>query len=357
MKTIKIGNKLIGEGQPTFIIAEIGSNFDGSLERAKKLIDLAKECGADAVKFQSFKSEKIVSNKGFEGLKVGFQSKWKEDVISIYKKAELPREWHKELFEYSKQKELIFFSAPYDKEAVDLLDKIGIEVFKIGSGDIIYIDMLKYIAKKGKPIMLATGASTFKEVEEAVKVIKEEGNDQIILLQCVTNYPSKFESANIKVIETYKKKFDVLVGYSDHTPGYIVPMGTVALGGCVIEKHFTDDKTREGPDHPYAMGPKEFKLMVNNIRTLEKALGESVKGVYPEENETVIIQRRCIRAKQDIPKETKIGEEMLTVLRPAPKGSLPPKYLSEFIGKESLKDIKKGDVMRFEMVGEGELLK
>jgi len=350
MKTIKIGNKFIGEGYPAFTIAEIGSNFDGSIDRAKKLIDLAKECGADAVKFQSFKTEKIVSEKGFEGLKVGFQSGWKEKVTDVYRKAEFPREWHKILFDYSKERGLVWFSAPYDKEAVDTLDEIGVEVFKIGSGDITWLEMVRYIAKKGKPIILATGASTMEEIDEAVKAIESEGNNKIILLQCVTNYPSKYGSANLKVLQLFQKLYDYPVGYSDHTPGYIVPMGTVAMGGKVIEKHFTDDKTRPGPDHPHAMNPEEFKLMVDNIRKLEMAFGNTDKRVYPEEENTVIIQRRCIRAKTEIKKGTLIEKEMLEVLRPAPKESIYPKYLEKVIGKSATEDIPKGEALTWEKI-------
>jgi len=227
---------------------------------------------------------------------------------------------------------------------------MGVEIFKVGSGDVSWLEMLKYIAKKNKPVLMATGASTLAEVDEAVKTIREQGNSQIILLQCVTNYPSEFESANVRVIEAYQKAFDVLVGYSDHTPGYIVPMATVALGGCVIEKHFTDDKTRAGPDHPHALDPKEFRLMVQNIRLLEKSLGSPVKTIYPEENETVVLQRRCVRAKIDILAGTKITKEMLDILRPAPAGALLPKEFRSAIGHLAQREIKKGEAIRWDLI-------
>jgi len=347
---IKIGNKFIGDGCPCYTIAEIGSNFDGSLERAKKLIDLAKKAGADAVKFQCFKTEKTISQEGFEGLKSGFQAKWKKPVHEVYRNAEFPRDWNKELLEYSKKKNIIFFSSPYDKEAADVLDRIGVPAFKIGSGDITWTEMIKYIAKKGKPVILGTGASTMDEIKEAVDAIKSTGNKNIIILQCITNYPASFEHANIKAIPMMRKKFGTLVGYSDHTPGYIVPMGTVALGGCIVEKHFTDDKTREGPDHPFAMDFEDFKLMVDNIRLLEKALGKAVKEVYPEEKETVVLQRRCIRAKENIPKGMKITKEMLDVLRPAPLGSIYPKHLDKIAGRTAKKNIKKGEALNWETI-------
>lgn len=347
---IEIDGRLIGDGFPCYLIAEIGSNFDGNLERAKKLIDLAKEAGADAVKFQCFKTDKIISKEGFQGLKIGFQAKWDKPVYEIYQKAEFPRAWNKELLEYSKEKSITFFSAPYDREAVDILDDIGVPAFKIGSGDITWLEMLKYIASKGRPVILGTGASTMEEIEDAVKTIKSTGNDKLILLQCITNYPASFDNAHIKAMPLLREKFGTLVGYSDHSPGYIVPMGSVALGACVIEKHFTDDKTRKGPDHPFAMDFDDFKTMVENIRILEKALGKPIKELYPEENETAVLQRRCIRAKHDIPKGTEIKEDMLEMLRPAPHRTIYPKYSSKIVGRVAKRDIKKGEAIKREMV-------
>ena len=349
-RNIKIGKKLVGEGMPTYIIAEIGSNFDQDINRAKKLIDLAKECGADAAKFQCFSADKIVSKEGFEGLKSGFQSKWKKPVYEVYKDAEFPRDWHKELFDYASKKEIDFLSAPYDKEAVDILDDLGLDVFKIGSGDITWHEMLKYIAKKGKPIILGTGASTLSEVDEAVKIIKGEGHNDIVLLQCVTNYPSHFEHANIKAMKAMGEMFDVLVGYSDHTPGSVVPLGAVALGACVIEKHFTDDKSRQGPDHPFAMDGKDFKEMVDSIRFLEEALGSSHKDLYREEKETIILQRRCLRATQDISEGTSVTEGMISVLRPLAENSLSPKLKESILGKKTKKSLKKGDAFTWDNI-------
>jgi sialic acid synthase SpsE len=343
MKRLKLGERWIGEGEQVYIIAEIGSNFEGSKERAKMLIDLAKDCGADAVKFQCFTADMIISKEGFEGLRMGFQAKWGKSVYEVYKSAEFPREWHDELFHYANNKGIHFLSAPYDKDAVDILDGLGVPAFKIGSGDITWHEMLKYIAKKGKPIILATGASTIAEIDEALKTIRTERNEDIVLLQCVTNYPSHFEYANIRAMKAMGEIFDVPIGYSDHTPGIVVPLGSVALGACIIEKHFTDDKTRTGPDHPFAMDGKEFKEMVNGIRTLEKALGSPVKDLYEEEKETVILQRRCLRATTNISKNSEITEDMIEVLRPLSEDGLNPKYKEIIIGREVKVDIKKGD--------------
>jgi len=350
MKSIKLRERLIGENEQVYIIAEIGSNFDGSIKRAKKLIDLAKNCGADAVKFQCFTADKIISKEAFEGLRLGFQAKWSKPVYDIYKDAEFPREWHDELFNYANAKGINFLSTPYDKEAVDILDKLNISAFKIGSGDITWHEMLKYIAKKRKPIILSTGASTIAEVDEALKVIRSEGNEDIILLQCVTNYPAHFEYANVRAMKAMSEMFNVLVGYSDHTPGTVVPLGAVALGACIIEKHFTDDKARTGPDHPFAMEAKDFKDMVDKIRILKKALGSSAKKIYADEKKTIILQRRCLRASKDIPKGSKITEDMIDVLRPLDKDSLDPKYKEIIIGREMKVDIKKGSTFTWKNI-------
>jgi sialic acid synthase SpsE len=350
MKKIKIAERWVGNGAPAYIIAEIGSNFDGSMKRAKMLIELAKDCGADAAKVQCFAADKIVSKEGFMGLKMGFQAKWEKPVYEVYKSAEFPRQWHDELFHYAAERGMHFLSSPYDKEAVDILDKLGVPAFKIGSGDITWHDMLRYIAKKGKPVILATGASTIAEVEEALKIIRSEGNNEIILLQCVTNYPSHFEFANIRAMKAMGEVFNIPVGYSDHTPGIAIPLGAVALGACVIEKHFTDDKAGKGPDHPFAMDGKDFKEMVDGIRALEKALGSTEKYLYEEEKEPVILQRRCLRAAKDIPAGSKITEDMIDVLRPLAKDALYPKYKELIIGRQPKVDMKKGEPFTWEKI-------
>ncbi|MDD5617610.1 MAG: N-acetylneuraminate synthase family protein [Candidatus Omnitrophica bacterium] len=347
MEKIKIGKRFIGDGEPVYVIAEIGSNFDGSKERAKRLADLAKSAGADAVKFQSFLADKIICKEAFVE-KTSFQSNWDKPVYEVYQNAVFPREWHKEMADYCKTIGVDFFSSPYDKDAVDLLSEIGVPAFKIGSGDITFLQMLEYIAKKNMPIILGTGASTMKEIEKAVNIIRSSGNEKLILLQCITNYPSPFEQANIRAMVTLREKFNVSVGYSDHTPGSVVPLGAVALGGCVIEKHFTDDKKRNGPDHPFAMDVDDFRSMVKDIRLLEKALGSYEKDLVPAEKETVILQRRSVYAKKDIPKGVVITADMVEILRPA-KG-ISPEQVSLVIGKKAAAELKKGDVLTLDKV-------
>ena len=349
-KTIKIGQRIVGEGQPVYFIADIGANFDASPEKAKRLARLAKEAGADVLKIQSFLADKIVSGPSFAKMHLkGVHGSWQKPIDQVFREAEFKREWHKELFDYCKEIGIDFSSSPYDFKAVDLLAEIGVNFFKIGSGEITWHEMLAYIAKKQKPIILATGDSTLKEVEEAVEVIKKAGNNQLVLLQCITNYPSKIESANINVLKTYQENFGAIIGYSDHSPGDLVVLGAVALGAKVIEKHFTENKNDKGPDHPHSMEPEEFLQMVQKTRLLEKALGSKTKEVVEEESETVIVQRRSLHAKRDIKMGETINIEDIIELRPAI--GIPPKDKKNIAGKTAKKDIKRYEAICWQDIG------
>ena len=349
-KIIKIGNHLIGESRPALIIADIGANFDGDLDKAKKLALAVKEAGGDVVKIQSFLAQKIVSGKGFASMKLnGVHGGWGRPVDEIFKEAEFPREWHKEFFDYCRSIGIMVSSSPYDFEAVDLMEECGVDFYKIGSGDITWLEMLEYIAKKKKPIILATGASTLAEVDEALEVIQKTGNNEVALLQCITNYPSKIESANINVLKTYQNAFDIITGYSDHGPGDTVVLGAVALGAKVIEKHFTLNKKDKGPDHPHSMDPQEFAQMVKRIRLLETALGTGRKQVVEEESETVIVQRRSLYAKNNILAGKEIKREDVTELRPA-LGIL-PKFKSVVVGRKAKRNIEAGEPLKWEDIG------
>lgn len=361
MQIINIGERHIGVSNPVYIIAEIGSNFDGDLQRAKHLADLAKSAGADAFKIQNFSAPKIVSEKGFKNFSISFQSKWDKSVVEVYKKAEFPRKWIKDLSDYCESINIDFLSSPYDKEAVDLLEEVDICAYKIGSGEIDNLDFLKYVAEKSKPIILGCGASTLEEIEKAVSVIRNVGNDKIILLQCVTNYPSPISDANIKAMVTIKNKFGLEVGYSDHTIGkegggddplygITVPLGAVSLGAVVIEKHFTDDRKRTGPDHPFAMDYENFKKMVDAIRALEKALGDGLKKIEDSEKETIIIQRRGIYAKNDIEAREIISREKIEFLRPAL--FLRPPEVNKILGKKTKVKIKSGEPIKLDDISQ-----
>jgi len=332
LRSIQIGKTKVGYGNACYIIAEIGSNFDGSLSKAKKLIKLAKDSGANAAKFQSFLTKNLLSRKGF-AKKSAFQNSWKNSVWNTYEKAEFPRKWHYELSQYSKKIGIHFFTSPWDFDAVDLLDSLDVPAYKIGSGDITYLEMLKYIGKKKKPVLLGTGASTIQEISQAINTIKSTGNDKIILLQSITQYPSPIEFANFSVLDTFQKKFKLNVGYSDHSPGMLVALASVALGACVIEKHFTDNPKLKGPDHPHSMDSKSFREMVANIRYLEKAKGDGIKKVEKIEKETRIIQRRGIWTVKPIKKGEKFTSDNIQALRP--DLGIPASKYRQILGKTS----------------------
>jgi sialic acid synthase SpsE len=341
-KKIRFGNTSIGHGHPTYFIAEIGANFDGSLDKAKKLCDAAKLAGADCAKFQSFISEKIVSAKGFNKMKLnGVHGSWGRPVNEVFKDAEFPRDWHHIIKEHCDNIGIHFSTSPYDFEAVEMCLNLDLPFIKIGSGEITWLEMIHKIASTQKPIILATGDATLSEIDEAIDVIISTGNKNLVLLQCITNYPSMIESANINVLKTYQSAFDVLTGYSDHSFGDVVILGSTALGGCVVEKHFTLNKNDKGPDHPHSMDVEEFRLMVERVRQLEMALGSTRKFVVEEERETVIVQRRGLYANRDILKGEILTHDDIVALRPA-LGIL-PKYKNTVVGKVAQVDISLGE--------------
>ena len=347
IKSINIKNKVIGQGKPCYIIAEIGSNFNGDINVAKNLIKKAKEAGADAAKFQSFQTEKILSKKGFER-KVTFQSKWKNTVWNVYKDSELPIEWIEKLEKYARKCKIQFLSAPYHIEAVDELVRNKVPIIKIGSGEITNTEFLKYVAKKKLPIFLAAGASTLNDVNLAIKTIVNQKNNKIVLMQTTTQYPSPIKDTNLKVIEQFRKKFNLNIGYSDHTPGYTAILGSVALGACVIEKHFTLNTKSDGPDHPHSLNPKQFKEMVEKIREMEIALGHDKKIIEESEIHTKIIQRRGIWCIKNIKKGEKFSKTNVDVLRPCV--GLSASYFLKILNKKAKRNyqaftaLKKSDL-------------
>lgn len=346
-KEIKIGQKCIGEKYPTYFIAEIGANFDGSIEKAKRLIDAAKASGADCAKFQTFSTPKIVSEAGFSRMQLkGVHGSWGRTVSEVFKDAEFPVAWHKEIADYCQKVGIDFSTSPYFKEAVDLCVELNVPFIKIGSGDITWLEMIDYIARMGKPVMLATGDATMSEIDEAVRTIEAAGNKDLVLMQCITNYPSKIDSANVNVLKTYQSAFEVLTGYSDHAPGHVVALASTVIGGRVIEKHFTLSKKDKGPDHPHSMEPHEFKFMVDSIREVERAMGSTRKEVVAEEGETVFVQRRCLYAKNNLQKGQIITENDIDVLRPAL--GIPPKFKSVIVGKSCKENIEKGQPLFWE---------
>ncbi|AZS17581.1 N-acetylneuraminate synthase family protein [Paenibacillus lutimineralis] len=346
---VVINGREISHDQPVYFIADIAANHDGDLSRAKELIWLAKEGGADAAKFQHFKAEQIVSDYGFRDLQgqMSHQASWDKSVFETFKYFECNRDWNEELALTAKEAGIDFMTTPYDYEAVKLLDQY-IPAYKIGSGDITWTDFIEFIAKNEKPVILATGASSMVDVERAVDAVLNF-NKQLVLLQCNTNYTGSLENLrhiNLNVLKTYAIRYPQMVlGLSDHTPGHSTVLGAIALGARVIEKHFTDDNSRKGPDHPFSMNPKTWGEMVERSRELEAALGNGVKRVEDNEQDTYIIQRRCIRINKHMESGSVINEEDLEYLRPAPVGAILPYDAHKVIGKLLSKSKSKGDAL------------
>jgi len=352
-----IGATVVGPNQPTYFIADIAANHDGDLDRAKELMTLAKDAGADCAKFQHFRAEHIVSDYGFRSLgsQQSHQATWEKSVFEVYQDANLPWSWTAELAAHAKEIDIEFMSAPYDLEAVDHLDPY-VNAFKIGSGDVNWLEELAYVASKGKPVLLATGAASMKDVQRAMELLTATGVP-IVLMQCNTNYEGTVENihhVNLSVLATYAGEFPgVTLGLSDHTPEHVTVLGAVALGARVVEKHFTDDTSRIGPDHGFSMDPGTWRSMVEDVRMLESALGDGVKKVEDNETQTVVLQRRCVRAARALSAGQVLERSDLEVLRPAVIGAIPAHEAENAIGQRINRDLVFGEEIRWADLGDG----
>jgi N,N'-diacetyllegionaminate synthase len=351
MDEIKLANKLIGRGMPCFIIAEAGVNHNGDVNLAKKLIDAATEAGVDAVKFQTFKAEDVVTKTAE---KAEYQKKTtgaEGSQFPMIKKLELKERDFEELFDYTHRKGIIFLSSPFDKRSVDFLDRLGVPAFKIASGEITNLPLIKHIAQKGKPIILSTGMSTMTEIKEALQVINDEGIRDIVLLHCITSYPAKVERSNLRALRTLRRAFKLPVGLSDHTIGITVPIAAVALGAAVLEKHFTLDKNLPGPDHKASLTPGELSQMVMVVRQVGKAMGNGIKSPTEEEEEIKRVVRRSIVARLEISEGTLITEEMLDIKRPGT--GVEPKYMNKVIGAVARRRIERDEPLAMDKLEVG----
>jgi N-acetylneuraminate synthase/N,N'-diacetyllegionaminate synthase len=337
---VKIGEKVIGQGNPTFIIAEVGSNHNQDLEKAKKLIQIAAEAGADAVKFQTFVAERLVAKS--ESLPDG------TNLCELFGKYELPHEWHKELFDRAHSLNIEFLSSPFDFESVDLLDQLGVSAFKVASGDLNNLPLIAHIASKKRPIILSTGMGTLGEVGRALDAIARQACDEVVLMHCVSSYPSPPEAMNLRAIDTLREAFKVPVGLSDHTLGAQIPIAATALGIDLLEKHFTDRRQQQGLDHSYSMEPDELKEMIDAIRTVEKALGSGEKACASVESATKYYARRSIFAKRQIPKGKKIEREDIKLVRP--QRGIDPEHLDVVLGRSSRKTIEEDEPITWDCV-------
>lgn len=346
-KKIRFGGRLVGEGEPVYVIAEAGVNHNGRLDLAKKLVDAARDAGADAVKFQTFRAEDVVVR---EAGMASYQEKnigRRESQQDMLKKLELSYRDFKELKDYCDGEGILFLSTPHSEDAVDLLDDLVL-AYKIASGDLLNIPLLRNAAKRGKPIILGTGMATLEEVKEAVNVIKGEGVDEIIALHCTTNYPCSPNEVNLRAMLTMKKELDCLVGYSDHTTTVTTSIVAVALGAVVIEKHFTLDKLLPGPDHRASLDPDELKKGIEGVREVEIILGSSEKKPTESEEEIMKLVRKSIVAARDIKRGTRITRDMLGIRRPGT--GITPKEINNVVGRSVKRNIEKDGLISWDML-------
>ncbi len=353
---ISIAGRKIGLDYPTYFIADIAANHDGDLDRAIQLIRLAKEAGADAAKFQNFRAKKIVSDYGFKALggQLSHQAEWKKSVFQVYDEASVSWDWTPVLKAACDEVGIHYFSSPYDYEAIEHLDPY-VPAFKAGSGLMSWPEAIVRMARFGKPVLIASGAADISDVARAIRLVQAV-NRQIVLFQCNTNYTASdenYDHINLNVLKTYAAMFPgVVLGLSDHTHSPAPVVGAVAMGARVIERHFTDDNDRPGPDHKFALNPETWADMVLQVRTLERALGSSDKFVTPNETQTYLLQRRCLRASRDIPAGETITEEMVEPLRPNAIGAVQTWEINLLVGKKTLVDLVYGQEVRWLDVGE-----
>lgn len=332
------------ENKNIFIIAEAGVNHNGSIELAKQLIDVAADAGADAVKFQTFKADGVVTKNATRAIyqirNLG-EDETQQEMLSRY---ELRYDDFIILKEYCDEKGIIFLSTPHSEDAIDFLEDL-VPAYKFGSGDLTNIPILEYTARKGKPMILGTGMATMDEIKEALRAIYNQGNKDVVMLHCTSNYPCPLEEVNLRAIQTMQRELDCPVGYSDHTLGIIVSIMAVAMGACIIEKHFTLDRNLPGPDHKASLEPNELREMVNAVRSAEKALGSGLKIPTDSERETMKVARKSVVAKVDVQKGVIIKREMLVIKRPGI--GIEPKNIDKIIGKKSKRDIKEDTLINW----------
>jgi len=327
---IQVGSKEIGQGLPAFIIAEAGSNHDRKIEQAKKLIDVAAAAGVDAVKFQLFTAEGLY--------------KPTDAAFEIVRQNEFPRDWLKELVEYSNSRKILFLATPFDLAAVEALERVNVSAYKLASSEVTNASLIKACAQTGKPIVLSTAMSNLGDIEQALEIIHKAGNEHVVLLQCSAMYPTPVQEVHLRTMDTLKAAFQVPVGFSDHTLGILMPPVAVARGACVIEKHFTLNRALPGPDHSYAIEPDELKAMVKNIRDVEASLGSPYKQMLAEERKYA--RRESIFAVKDISGGEAVGENTVEIRRPA--WGIDPRFARSLYGMTLKKPVKKGEPLTWE---------
>lgn len=347
---IEIASRKIGPGEPCFIIAEAGVNHNGDAQLARQLVDAAADAGADAVKFQTFKASRLVSDYAPKAEYQLQTTDVSESQLDMLRKLELSSQAHQCLQNYCKERDILFISSPFGEESADLLSGLDVPVFKIPSGEITNLPFLTHVAQKGKPLIVSTGMANLGEVENAVNTIEAAANREVILLHCVSNYPADPEDVNLRAMHIMASAFNVPVGYSDHTLGIEVSLAAVALGACVIEKHITLDSALPGPDHRSSLTPSDFADMVRGIRTVESAvMGHGRKEAAASEISTAEAARKSLVAERDINAGTILTLELISVKRPGT--GLPPAMRSHLLGRKTLCDISAGELIEWRMLG------
>lgn len=345
---MKIGNREIGNGHPTYIIAEMSANHAGDIERAKEIIHAAKEAGADCIKIQTYTPDTITIDCDLPYFHISDGTWSGENLYQLYQKAFTPWEWQRELKEEADKLQIDFFSSPFDNTAVDFLEEIGVEFYKIASFELVDIPLIEYVASKKKPIIMSTGMATLAEIDEAVAAVRRQGNGDLALLRCASAYPAITDEMNLRTMQNMKETFGVPVGLSDHSMGAVGAVTAVALGASIIEKHFCLDRAIENPDSSFSMSPSEFKQMVKDVRQAEMAIGCVKYG--PTRQEMGNLQfRRSIFCVKDIKKGEKITKDNVRIIRPG--YGLVPKYYNEIMGQKALQDIRRGTPLQFDMIG------
>ena len=344
--TIRIGPKNIGSGEPVFIIAEAGVNHNGDLHRAKNLVDAAAEAGADAVKFQTFRAEELVSASAPKARYQKETTGTDESQLEMIKRLELSADAFQALSKHCESRKILFLSSPFDPQSVDLLENLNILAYKVPSGEINNWPFLEHIASKHKPVILSTGMCYLSEVDEAIRVLESAGCTELALLHCTSSYPASAASSNLRAMQTLATAFQKPVGLSDHTLGPEIPLAAVALGGCIIEKHLTLDKSLPGPDHQASMDPIELRSLIRAIRNVESAMGDGIKRPNASEEDVRNVARRSILTRQAIPQGARITRDMLVFKRPGT--GIPPSKLSTVVGRRAAREIPADTLIQVE---------
>jgi len=337
---MQIGNKTIGPSCDVFVVAEAGVNHDGNVGKAHKIIDAAADSGADAIKFQTFRADRLMI-AGRERLEQ--QENPGESAFEMFRRLELSWEDHENLKKHADERQLCFLSTPFDEESADFLARLGVPAFKIASSDITHTPLLKNVGAKGKPVLLSTGMSFLNEVADALWTLKSAGARDILLMHCVSLYPAPPESVNLRAILTLRKQFDLLIGYSDHSQGVTIPLAAAVLGAVLLEKHFTLDKAAPGPDHKLSMDPTDLALLIRNLREIESALGDGRKRPAAEEAKCRTLSRRSVVATVDIRAHEIVAPWMLSCKRPG--GGIEPKELNRVVGMRARRNLCRDTIL------------